>query len=126
MPGRSSPLSTMPDDDILLTDDTEPGDSSSQSGGDDDQTLVTKDGLKRLKDELEHLKTVRRAEVAQRLRQHPQMKKTWLIAITGYGQASDRQRSLDAGFDYHLVKPVNPQKLQELLTMLTAQERPEK
>ena len=59
----------MPDDDILLTDDTEPGDSSGQPAGDDDQTLVTKDGLKRLKDELEHLKTVRRAEVAQRLRE---------------------------------------------------------
>ena len=60
----------MPDDDILLTDDADPVDPlSSSSAGDDDQTLVTKEGLKKLKDELEHLKTVRRAEVAQRLRE---------------------------------------------------------
>ena len=59
----------MPDDDILLTDDTEPTDGSGQPLGDDDQTLVTKEGLKKLKDELEHLKTVRRSEVAQRLRE---------------------------------------------------------
>jgi CheY-like chemotaxis protein len=38
-----------------------------------------------------------------------------LIAMTGYGQDSDRQRSKEAGFDRHLVKPVNPQELQELL-----------
>ncbi len=59
----------MPDEDILLTDDTDPGDPLGSSAGDDDQTLVTKEGLKKLKDELEHLKTVRRAEVAQRLRE---------------------------------------------------------
>ena len=58
----------MPDDDILLTDDVEPA-GSGATFSDDDQTLVTKEGLKRLKDELEHLKTVRRAEVAQRLRE---------------------------------------------------------
>jgi transcription elongation factor GreA len=62
------------DDDILAdaasSDDA--GDDSSAGGGsysDDDQTLVTKEGLKRLKDELDHLKTTRRAEVAQRLRE---------------------------------------------------------
>ena len=59
----------MPDDDILLTDDAEQTDGAASSMGDDDQTLVTKEGLKKLKDELEHLKTVRRAEVAQRLRE---------------------------------------------------------
>jgi CheY-like chemotaxis protein len=35
--------------------------------------------------------------------------------MTGYGQDSDRQRSKEAGFDHHLVKPVAPQKLQDLL-----------
>lgn len=55
-------------DDILLTDDDAQSDSGAPAG-DDDQTLVTKEGLKKLKDELEHLKTVRRAEVAQRLRE---------------------------------------------------------
>ena len=38
-----------------------------------------------------------------------------LIALTGYGLASDRQRSLDAGFDEHLVKPVDPTVLHRLL-----------
>ena len=63
-------------------------------------------------------------EVAQRLRQRPQTKDVRLIAMTGYGQDSDRQRSKEAGFDRHLVKPVDPQKLQELLTTLSQQSRP--
>ena len=54
-------------------------------------------------------------EVARRLRQQPQTKDVRLIAMTGYGQDSDRQRSQEAGFDHHLVKPVEPQKLQDLL-----------
>ncbi len=58
----------MPDEDILLQEDDTPTGGGAPMG-DDDQTLVTKEGLKRLKDELEHLKTVRRAEVAQRLRE---------------------------------------------------------
>jgi CheY-like chemotaxis protein len=37
------------------------------------------------------------------------------VALTGYGQDADRARSRDAGFDHHLVKPVNPQKLKERL-----------
>src|SRR4030088_3505104 len=53
--------------DDILTDD----DQSSAGGftGDDDQTLVTKEGLKKLKDELQYLKTARRQEVAQRLKE---------------------------------------------------------
>ena len=35
---------------------------------------------------------------------------------TGYGQSSDRRRALDAGFDEHLVKPVDPDKVMTLLT----------
>ena len=62
-------------------------------------------------------------EVARRLRQLPQTKNMWLIAITGYGQDSDRQKSLEAGFDHHLVKPVAPQKLQDLLTTLALKSR---
>jgi CheY-like chemotaxis protein len=58
-------------------------------------------------------------EVAQRLRQHPQTKEIWIIALTGYGQESDRQRTQKAGFNYHLVKPVNSWKLRELLATLT-------
>ena len=65
-------------------------------------------------------------EVARRLRQHPLLRNVWLVAITGYGQESDRQRSKEAGFDHHLVKPVGPEKLEVLLTLLTTQERLEK
>lgn len=54
-------------------------------------------------------------QVAQRLRQDPAFKKVTLIAASGYGQESDRRRSQEAGFDHHLVKPVDPQRLQEIL-----------
>jgi len=62
-------------------------------------------------------------EVARRLRQQPQTKDVRLIAMTGYGQDSDRQRSQEAGFDHHLVKPVDPQKLQDLLATRAKQPR---
>jgi CheY-like chemotaxis protein/anti-sigma regulatory factor (Ser/Thr protein kinase) len=45
-------------------------------------------------------------EVARRLRRRPGGAELRLVAVTGYGQASDRQRSREAGFDHHLVKPV--------------------
>src|SRR4030095_14792844 len=54
-------------------------------------------------------------EVARHLRQQPETKDVRLIAMTGYGQDSDRQRSQEAGCEHHLVKPVDPQKLQDLL-----------
>jgi CheY-like chemotaxis protein len=38
-----------------------------------------------------------------------------LVALTGWGQESDRKRALEAGFDYHLTKPVDPGKLNDLL-----------
>jgi len=41
-----------------------------------------------------------------------------LIAVTGYGQKADREQSQEAGFDYHLVKPVEAQKLQDVLVDL--------
>jgi len=54
-------------------------------------------------------------EVAQRLRALPDFNATMLIAMTGYGQDEDRQRSQDAGFDHHLVKPVDPVQLKRLM-----------
>jgi PAS domain S-box-containing protein len=65
-------------------------------------------------------------EVARRLRQLPQTKDVWLIAMTGYGQDSDRKLSQEAGFDHHLVKPAEPQKLQDLLESLAKQPRSRK
>ncbi len=54
-------------------------------------------------------------EVAERIRRQPWGKDMTLIALTGWGQDSDRLRSKEAGFDRHLVKPVDPTVLLELL-----------
>lgn len=50
-------------------------------------------------------------EIATELRRQPGFQQLPLIALTGYGQASDRGRALAAGFDEHLVKPVQPATL---------------
>ena len=57
-------------------------------------------------------------EVARRLRQLPALAKAVLVAQTGWGQEEDRSRSQEAGFDYFLVKPVDPAILRELLAQL--------
>jgi CheY-like chemotaxis protein len=54
-------------------------------------------------------------EVARRLRATPGLESILLVAMTGYGQDKDRRRSADAGFDLHLVKPVDPATLRKLL-----------
>jgi transcription elongation factor GreA len=59
----------MTNDDILLDDAGTSAGGTSSSGDDQEQTLITKEGLKKLKEELEYLKTVRRKEVAQRLKE---------------------------------------------------------
>jgi PAS domain S-box-containing protein len=46
-------------------------------------------------------------EVARRMRAIPELKDVRLLAVTGYGQAEDRRRSRNAGFDAHLTKPVD-------------------
>ena len=54
-------------------------------------------------------------ELAQHLRALPETAHALLIAVTGYGQESDRQRTQAAGFDHHLVKPLDPRALFALL-----------
>ena len=54
-------------------------------------------------------------EVARQLRQEPALKNTVLVALTGYGRESDRQRSRNAGFSYHLVKPAGVSEVEEIL-----------
>lgn len=54
-------------------------------------------------------------EVARQLRRSPETATATLIAVTGYGQEEDRRKSRQAGFDYHLVKPVDPNELERLL-----------
>ena len=58
-------------------------------------------------------------EVAQRLRSLPENKNLVIIALTGYGQERDRERAMDAGFDYHFVKPVEFDTLESLLNELS-------
>ncbi len=54
-------------------------------------------------------------EIARRLREFPETARSRLIALTGYGQASDREQSKAAGFDAHVVKPVDPTALPPLV-----------
>ena len=53
-------------------------------------------------------------EIAASLRSDPQLKDAVIVAITGYGQVHDRARAAAAGFDHHLVKPVEFTALQEI------------
>lgn len=56
-------------------------------------------------------------EVCRRIRNEPWGKDTLIIAITGWGQAADRQLTTDAGFDHHLVKPI---EIRELVALISA------
>jgi PAS domain S-box-containing protein len=58
-------------------------------------------------------------EVCRRVREQPWGKDIVMIALTGWGQEDDRRRSEEAGFNGHLVKPVDYDKLLELLSSLT-------
>jgi signal transduction histidine kinase len=54
-------------------------------------------------------------EVAKRIRSEPWGRGITLVALTGWGQESDRQRAEEAGFDIHLTKPVDPAMMDKLL-----------
>jgi CheY-like chemotaxis protein/anti-sigma regulatory factor (Ser/Thr protein kinase) len=60
-------------------------------------------------------------EVARRIRNEPGLKKVILVALTGYGQETDRQAALQAGFDHHLVKPARAAQLQQILAAASEQ-----
>ncbi len=60
-------------------------------------------------------------EVAHKMRENPAMREVVLIAMTGYGRQVDRDQSRAAGFDHHLVKPLDFEKLNEVLKTSTAQ-----
>jgi CheY-like chemotaxis protein len=55
-------------------------------------------------------------EVARRLRRQEGLERVLLVAMTGYGQDEDRERSKLAGFDYHLVKPADLDHIGKLLS----------
>ncbi|NML30296.1 hybrid sensor histidine kinase/response regulator [Paraburkholderia antibiotica] len=54
-------------------------------------------------------------QLAQEMRRRPNTANALLIAVTGYGQATDRQRSREAGFDHHLVKPVSVEEIHNVI-----------
>ena len=54
-------------------------------------------------------------EVARRVRAHEAARAVRLVALTGYGLPDDLRRSQQAGFDAHLVKPVDPARLAALI-----------
>ena len=65
-------------------------------------------------------------EVARRLREHPVLGAVTLVALTGWGQEEDRRRTEAAGFDHHLVKPVDLAALSSLVAGLAPASSPAK
>jgi CheY-like chemotaxis protein len=59
-------------------------------------------------------------ETCTRIRQQPWGKDILVVALTGWGQAEDRRRSTEAGFDRHIVKPADPVQLMKMLAELEA------
>ena len=57
-------------------------------------------------------------EACRRIRQQPSARHVAIVAVTGWGQPQDKQRALDAGFDAHLTKPVDPTALAKVLAAL--------
>jgi PAS domain S-box-containing protein len=65
-------------------------------------------------------------EVAGHIRQQDWGKEMILIAVTGWGQESDKDRAREAGFDKHMVKPLNPADLLEYLSKIQTERRMER
>ncbi len=59
-------------------------------------------------------------EVAKRIRQETSLENVVLVALTGYGQESDRRRTREAGFNHHLVKPADFANVQSILSAVAA------
>ncbi len=59
-------------------------------------------------------------ELARCVRSDPALSHIFMVALTGYGQSTDRITALNAGFDEHIVKPV---RVDELLRLLTVEDR---
>jgi CheY-like chemotaxis protein len=57
-------------------------------------------------------------EVARSIRREPALRNIVLVALTGYGRPEDKAQAMAAGFDYHLVKPVDLEALGELVAQL--------
>src|SRR5262249_15426302 len=60
-------------------------------------------------------------EIAPRLRAFPELQAAILVPLTGFGQPDDRERSSRAGFELHLVKPLDADDLHAILARVAAQ-----
>jgi two-component system CheB/CheR fusion protein len=58
-------------------------------------------------------------ELARAIRRRPEWNDIWLVAVTGYGQESDKQLATAAGFNSHVVKPITKADLERLLVSLS-------
>jgi len=56
-------------------------------------------------------------EACRRIREQPAARRPIVVALTGWGHPQDKQRALDAGFDAHLTKPVDPSSVEDLLAV---------
>ena len=89
------------------------------------RTRVARDGISGLAEVLAHppdvafvdigLPRMDGYEVARTIRRSDQGKNVFLVALTGYGRPEDRARALDAGFDVHLVKPLEISRITEIM-----------
>jgi CheY-like chemotaxis protein len=114
----------------LIVDDNEDGAESLalllQLGG--HETLKARDGIEAIEAAEQFrpdavlldigLPRLNGYEVCRRIRQEPWGKDLVLVALTGWGQEEDRQRSREAGFNTHMVKPVDHDVLMKLLASL--------
>ena len=57
-------------------------------------------------------------DACRHIRRKPWGKEPIIVALTGWGQAEDKNRSREAGFDHHLVKPIEPAALEQFLAQL--------
>ena len=58
--------------------------------------------------------------VARHLRREPVTERAYIVALTGYGGEEDRRRAEAVGFDQHLTKPVEMERLQSILSLSCA------
>ena len=58
-------------------------------------------------------------EAARQIRKLPRGDQSVIVAVTGWGQEEDRRRSSEAGFDHHIVKPVEPSAIEAILSRMS-------
>jgi CheY-like chemotaxis protein len=63
-------------------------------------------------------------DAARRIREYSWGKEILLVALTGWGQQGDKRRSQEAGFNFHLTKPIDPLRLNEFFSELGSADGP--